>query len=113
MEFGAKEGIEYASLSVRIHALSVVRDSEGNIVSYLCLDRYYSVMVVFRLKAVPANSNLDMACGPLRNRFRSVDHEVHHDLLELCRVGLHQREILVQFQRKLHHLGDTGGQERH
>ena len=86
-ELRREEGVEDAGLGRRVHARAGVGDLERREPAGIELRLRMDVGQVGRVGVQLADPDRDDA-APVTDRVGGIDHEVHHDLAELGRVGL-------------------------
>src|SRR5436190_4423380 len=89
-EFCREKRIEDAFYNAFIHAATVIANLQKNVLARF--DFGNRALDLFRIKILYARVHHNSAMLVHSNRFSSVDHEVHDDLLNLAGVRLNGRQ---------------------
>src|SRR5437867_656774 len=95
-EFCREKRIEDAFNNAFIDAATVIANLQKNVLAWF--DFGNGALDLFRIKILYARAHYNSAMLVHSNRFGSVDHEVHDDLLNLAGVRLNGRQRLRKLE---------------
>jgi hypothetical protein len=101
-KLGRVERIEYSANDIRVHAHAGVVYFQRHISPWLDLTPWHCSLDIGIVDLLHTGRDQNGAGLTLRYRLCSVDHQIHHDLLDLSGIPLDTRKTFRQFQPHLH-----------
>ena len=116
-KLGREERIEDSPNRLRVHSAAVVLNLRKHVIARRDRVRQIGIRQGLAGKRSDARPQADCAAR-IADRFRRVDDQVHHYLLNLTRVGQQQGQVLIEVEPKLHAVGNgtvdqSAGLNRH